>query len=409
MNADIDCSPFPNIGNNPFYNKEFSIGNMLPQVPITDKDVIRRSIRPYADGLNLSDYSLNDIMKNSSSKNDENRYSVTFMSEFDEVVGEAIIYANDINASLIIYEDSLYKESYDRDDVRNTIFGHMESKYHIYPENVEVQFMEASDFKRSELPDDVFGIPEERKYPMPDKKHTISAMKLFNHCEKKYEEELAKHIIKNIEKYNIDPSFVGPKNRLLKYLIDEGLVAEGVCTMDDVSYILENMAYEFFGEKPKKSDSEELFERFFGEASKDNVKSVPDKIEPMVKKLENKNYRVKYASPGYVDTRFDNDKNKDGVINNKLVTTGRIIFERDYSFPNTPEGWEWKALSNGFKALYVRPFTYSDDNGSKKEAFDKWQNRYLNSLEKWIDDLPMMGVDNPKKDTKADENFSSGF
>ena len=78
-----------------------------------------------------------------------------------------------------------------------------------------------SDFngkKRSELPDEVFGIPQERKYPMPDEKHTRSAIKLFNHVDPKYEEQLAKAVIKNMKKYNIDGSVVGPNNRLRKYL-----------------------------------------------------------------------------------------------------------------------------------------------------------------------------------------------
>lgn len=72
--------------------------------------------------------------------------------------------------------------------------------------------------KRSELPDSVFGIPQERKYPMPDKKHTRSAIKLFNHVDPKYEEQLAKAVIKNMKKYGIDGSVVGPNNRLRKYL-----------------------------------------------------------------------------------------------------------------------------------------------------------------------------------------------
>lgn len=71
---------------------------------------------------------------------------------------------------------------------------------------------------RTQLPDEVFGIPQERKYPMPDRRHTISAIKLFNHVEDKYEEQLAKTVIKNMKKYNIDSSMVGENNRLKKYL-----------------------------------------------------------------------------------------------------------------------------------------------------------------------------------------------
>lgn len=71
---------------------------------------------------------------------------------------------------------------------------------------------------RAQLPDEVFGIPQERKYPMPDKRHTISAIKLFNHVEDKYEEQLAKAVVKNMKKYGIDSSTVGDNNRLKKYL-----------------------------------------------------------------------------------------------------------------------------------------------------------------------------------------------
>ena len=71
---------------------------------------------------------------------------------------------------------------------------------------------------RAQLPDEVFGIPQERKYPMPDKRHTISAIKLFNHVEDKYEEQLAKAVVKNMKKYNIDSSMIGDNNRLKKYL-----------------------------------------------------------------------------------------------------------------------------------------------------------------------------------------------
>ena len=95
--------------------------------------------------------------------------------------------------------------------------------------------------KRSELPDSVFGIPQERKYPMPDEKHTRSAIKLFNHVDPKYEEQLAKAVIKNMKKYGIDGSVVGPNNRLRKYLpkdmIKESSINEGFIKSDkDIYY-----------------------------------------------------------------------------------------------------------------------------------------------------------------------------
>ena len=93
--------------------------------------------------------------------------------------------------------------------------------------------------KRSELPDSVFGIPQERKYPMPDEKHTRSAIKLFNHVDPKYEEQLAKAVIKNMKKYGIDGSAVGPNNRLKKYLpkdmIKESTIIPPICSFEKES------------------------------------------------------------------------------------------------------------------------------------------------------------------------------
>lgn len=94
--------------------------------------------------------------------------------------------------------------------------------------------------KRSELPDEVFGIPEERKYPMPDKRHTLSAIKLFGHVEPKYEEELAKNIIKNMKKYNIPESAVGKDNKLRKYIdkyYNESVIIQEESTDDTLEKI----------------------------------------------------------------------------------------------------------------------------------------------------------------------------
>ena len=104
--------------------------------------------------------------------------------------------------------------------------------------------------KRSELPDSVFGIPQERKYPMPDEKHTRSAIKLFNHVDPKYEEQLAKAIIKNMKKYGIDGSAVGPNNRLRKYLPEDmikesmdSLLYEYMYTDNDPDIIIQESGY----------------------------------------------------------------------------------------------------------------------------------------------------------------------
>ena len=108
--------------------------------------------------------------------------------------------------------------------------------------------------KRSELPDSVFGIPQERKYPMPDEKHTRSAIKLFNHVDPKYEEQLAKAVIKNMKKYGIDGSVVGPNNRLRKYL-PKDMIKESAARPLIYTWERTNIPeYPFIQESSHKSD-----------------------------------------------------------------------------------------------------------------------------------------------------------
>lgn len=147
--------------------------------------------------------------------------------------------------------------------------------------------------------------------------------------------------------------------------------------------------------------SDDLFFLFFEKGDKD----VPDLIEPIVDTLEKKGYQVKYASPGYPESTFKNDRDKNGVVNSKLTSTARIIFSRDYKFTKTPQGWEWKILKNGSKALYVKSYTYNKKHGSGKEAQEKWQIFYIDSLKNWAASLPEAGESD--KDKEGDVNFNS--
>lgn len=76
--------------------------------------------------------------------------------------------------------------------------------------------------KESRLPKDdrdpQYGIPEQRKYPLFDKEHVESAIRLFGHVEPRFEEKLARAIIAKMRKYNISFDMVGKENKLYKYL-----------------------------------------------------------------------------------------------------------------------------------------------------------------------------------------------
>lgn len=63
-----------------------------------------------------------------------------------------------------------------------------------------------------------YGLPDKKKYPMPDAKHVRSAIKFFNYVDKEDEAILARNINKKIKKFGIkDQIHVGPNNRFSKY------------------------------------------------------------------------------------------------------------------------------------------------------------------------------------------------
>lgn len=78
--------------------------------------------------------------------------------------------------------------------------------------------------ERNNLPDSDFGLPKQRRYPMPDKAHVFAAIRMFNHVEKEYEAELAKNIIKKIKQFDMASEVrVGKNNRFLPYWEKSGL------------------------------------------------------------------------------------------------------------------------------------------------------------------------------------------
>lgn len=78
-------------------------------------------------------------------------------------------------------------------------------------------FISHSVLTDKELKQRKYAFPDERKFPMPDKKHVLSAIKFFNYISPDKEKILAKEILKRIKEYGMTNINVGPDNRFLKY------------------------------------------------------------------------------------------------------------------------------------------------------------------------------------------------
>lgn len=58
--------------------------------------------------------------------------------------------------------------------------------------------------ERRELPDDMFGLPERREYPMPDATHVRAAEAYFHNCPEDLKPKLARAILRFADRYGVD-------------------------------------------------------------------------------------------------------------------------------------------------------------------------------------------------------------
>lgn len=65
-----------------------------------------------------------------------------------------------------------------------------------------------------------YGVPEQKKFPLPDADHVRSAIRFFNYVEPRYEKKLAYAILKRMDEYGMsfDDFTVGDNNRFKKYI-----------------------------------------------------------------------------------------------------------------------------------------------------------------------------------------------
>lgn len=78
--------------------------------------------------------------------------------------------------------------------------------------------------------DQKYGVPEQKKFPLPDADHVRSAIRFFNYVEPRYEKELANAILKRMKEYGLtfDDFTVGEENRFSKYVPETALAHHGI-------------------------------------------------------------------------------------------------------------------------------------------------------------------------------------
>lgn len=58
--------------------------------------------------------------------------------------------------------------------------------------------------ERKELPDSVYGLPEQHEYPMPDAAHVRAAEAYFRYCPEDLKPKLARAILARAQEFGVD-------------------------------------------------------------------------------------------------------------------------------------------------------------------------------------------------------------
>ena len=158
--------------------------------------------------------------------------------------------------------------------------------------------------------------------------------------------------------------------------LDELMIESGISSFES----FESMnSYIFF-----ESSEQELF-------LEDGAK-IDDDIRPVIQILNKKGYKTKYSCSGHPSARLEKDVYKDGVLNGKLYSTARIVFDGVYNLPNAPTGWTKKNLNFGKKdervAIYVKAPHFKMVKGIPEQQFKNWKAKYMRNLRSWVDSLP---------------------
>lgn len=74
-----------------------------------------------------------------------------------------------------------------------------------------------SELSKAEIDRRHYAFPEQRKFPLPDRDHVLSAIKFFNYVEPRNERKLANAILKRMRELGMAEVNVGDTNRFKKY------------------------------------------------------------------------------------------------------------------------------------------------------------------------------------------------
>ena len=143
---------------------------------------------------------------------------------------------------------------------------------------------------------------------------------------------------------------------------------------------------------------EESVSDYYSEAA-----NIDKEMQKYIDKLNDKGYKTLYSSPGHDNIRAKEDPNKDGVYYGKIYNDARLMFDADYNFGKAPKYWHWRQV-DGKSYLDIIPITFKGNDSSRDKQYAEWKEKYLKSLDEWIDELPDASDNGKKKKDDSDDS-----
>lgn len=131
--------------------------------------------------------------------------------------------------------------------------------------------------------------------------------------------------------------------------------------------------------------------------------NIDKEMQKYIDKLNDKGYKTLYSSPGHDNIRAKEDSNKDGVYYGKIYCDARLMFGDNYDFGEAPKYWHWRQV-DGKSYLDITPITFKGDDSSRDKQYAEWKEKYLKSLDEWIDELPDASDNGKKKKDDSDDS-----
>ena len=188
-----------------------------------------------------------------------------------------------------------------------------------------------------------YGVPAQKKFPMPDADHVRSAIKFFNYVSPQYEKILARAILQRAKEYGVDlyEMSIGDENRFKKYLPESELKHFGIPGMKWGVRRFQNPDGSLTPEGKRRYERLVSHQKDYEERSKDAQKKISD--------LEKRGSKSKY----YKDQKYNDEYGYD--------------YDHDIDF---------RSVEEYISALQV-----------SKEGYDSWAKKYARDGEKFMEKL----------------------